>query len=155
LRCHVHLRRGVPSTKFPLPPDLVTFYELCGGIELFPDRPFGFRILPPEELQLANPVLLGEFYIEHKAKFDADISANWYLVAKGTSSPEAITIDLQPDRAGRCYDSFWDVYATPNSKIVAGSFTELVASLYNSQGENLFWEKSSFALGCAYDSILR
>jgi antitoxin YokJ len=123
----------------------------CGGVELFRGERFGFRIASPEEFVPSNPLLWGKFYLKHKAEYDADRSAAWFLAARGLDSPEAVVLDLSPERRGRCYDGFWDVYATGNSQVVAGSFTELIERLYAARGTSPFWERSDFDLGQAYD----
>jgi hypothetical protein len=153
--------RLLPAKDLPPPPPnprsfpnyLITFYRLCGGMVLFPARSFGFQIVPQEEMKPATPLLKGDFYLEHKEDFDSDISSGWYLIARGTNSMECVTIDLSESRRGYCYDSFWDVYATPDSKIVAKSFTELVERLYQAKGNAVYWADNSFDYGTAYGTI--
>jgi len=130
----------------------MAFYQRCGGLELFKDEVFGFRIAPPKEFVAGNPVLLGKYYLKNRNAIDSDQSAGWYLIARGTkSADEFITIDLNPAKCGYCYDSFWEVHATRNSKVVARSFTELVERLYATRGTDLYWEHSHFDMGRAYD----
>lgn len=151
--CEVLPPSVIPLVRAPLvlPDDVRAFYERCGGSVLFGKKAFGFRIMTPEEFVPANPVLLGEYYSENKDAIDSDISAGWYIIAQGTcSSIEYITIDLNAAKNGFCYDSFWDVHATGNAKIVAKSFAELIERLYSAKGEVLYWEHRSFNLGYAY-----
>lgn len=152
--CILHPPTGKPSipATASLPPDLSEFYERCGGASLFLNRGSGFTIVPPADLTPANPVLLGSYYLKRKEEIDQDISAWWYLIAKGRNPTESIVIDLHPERLGRCYDAFHQVYATADSKVVAHSFTALLEGLLQVRGENLYWEQDDFEdLGCAYD----
>ena len=154
--CHIVAPSTVPLVNSPLvlPQDLIAFYRRCGGLELFKEEVFGFRIVSPQEFVPANPVLLGNFYLENRYEFDADASGAWYLIARGIKSDEFITIDLNVTKNGYCYDSFWEVHATGNSKVVAQSFTELIERLYAARGTDLYWEHQAFNLGYARDSAL-
>jgi antitoxin YokJ len=151
--CVVLPATGIPNSPLPplaLPEDLLRFYQMCGGVVLFPQKPYSFQIVPPTEMLPANPILKGEFYREHKSEFDADISSAWFLIARGKDWMECITIDLSDSRRGYCYDSFWDVYATPDSKVVAKTFTELLENLYQGKGLEFYWQANSFNIGTAY-----
>jgi len=152
--CHMVALSTIPLVNSPLvlPQDLVAFYRRCGGVELFKEEVFGFRIVTPQEFVPANPLLLGNYYLENKHEFDSDESAAWYLIARGTKSDEFITIDLNAAKNGYCYDSFWEVHATGNAKVVAKSFTELVERLHAARGTDLYWEHRAFNLGHARDS---
>ncbi|QIF00743.1 hypothetical protein [Roseimicrobium sp. ORNL1] len=100
----------------------------------------------------ANPILLGSHYLKHQEEIDQDISAWWYLIAKGNNPTEAIVIDLHPERLGRCYDGFHQVYATADSRVVARSFTALIEGLLHAKGTSHFWEQEDFEdLGFAYE----
>jgi hypothetical protein len=152
-RCKVHPPSAGPAVPagLLLPVDLQQFYRCAGGLDLFSTQPFGFTIVGPNEFTPSNPVLLGDFYLRNKKAYDEDRSAFWYLIARGTKTNEFITIDLDKSRLGRCYDSFWEVYAKPDSKVVARSFTELVERLYAAKGNDLYWAGAEFDLGKAYD----
>ena len=128
-----------------LPNDLKVFYENCGGVCFFTDSAYGFTIVSPEEMVLANPIIVGELCGE-------DISSEWYIIGKDTEN-NYITIDLAKERLGRCYDSFWDRHGVVGEcAIVAQTFTELVSQLYSNQGKSLFWLDDDFNyLGDAYD----
>jgi hypothetical protein len=152
--CRIFPPSGIPD--FPardqaLPPDLKAFYERCGGMELFPGSTFGFRIVGPDEFVPANPLLLGDFYLKNKNEIDADESSGWFLIARGTASNQFIVIDLSAKKTGWCYDAFWEVFGTQNSKVVARSFTELVERLHAARGTDLYWEHNGFDLGHAYE----
>jgi hypothetical protein len=146
--CLVLPQAGVPTLEHGhiLTEDLRAFYSACGGIELFTDAPFPVRISRPDELALANPVIIGERY--------PDLSDSWYLIGRG-GGDEFISIDLAPERAGRCYDSFREVHGVPGSDpIIAQSFTDLIERLYKNGGQHWYWLESNFtSLGDAYDAV--
>lgn len=59
-------------------------------------------------------------------KTEYDISSNWYIIGRDMNK-EYITIDLNPLRLGRCYDSYWENHGVPgNCAIIATTFTELI-----------------------------
>lgn len=147
--CIVYNPCGLPvlDKDVELPDDLKIFYENCGGISFFTNREYGFTIVGPEEMVLANPVIIGELCEE-------DISSQWYILCKDNNN-NYITIDLAKERVGRCYDSFWDRHGVVGEcTIVARSFLELLAQLYNNGGKSLFWLDDDFIyIGDAYDGI--
>lgn len=147
--CIVHSPCGLPliNKDNVLPNDLKLFYENCGGITFFVNKQYEFTIVSPEELVLANPVIIGELCEE-------DISSEWYIICKDTEN-NYITIDLAKARLGRCYDSFWDRHGVVGEcAIVATSFTELISRLFSSQGKSIFWLEQDFIyLGDAYDEV--
>ena len=140
--CRVLPRSGAPAHEilFKMPEDLVEFYEQCGGVEIYLDRNFGFRVVGPSELVPTSKALLSSnFYEKHRAELDEDRTASWYLLARGSGPEEAVSIDLGGERCGYCYDSFWDIYGTPHCRIVARSFTELLRRLIDAKGEVIYW----------------
>lgn len=145
--CVVHSPCGLPSLAdgVELPNDLKIFYENCGGISLFANKEYGFTIVSPEKMVLANPVIVGELCQE-------DISSKWYIICKDNEN-NYITIDLSKERWGRCYDSFWDRHGIVGEcSIVAKNFTELLTQLFHNQGKSLYWLEDNFVyLGDAYD----
>lgn len=147
--CIVHSPCGLPLVDegIDLPDDLKLFYKNCGGVSFYKNKKYGFTIVSPEEMVLANPVIVGELCEE-------DISSKWYIICKDSDS-NYITIDLATERLGRCYDSFWDRHGVVGEcAIIARNFTELVMELFNSQGESLYWLGSDHQyLGDAYDEI--
>ena len=147
--CIVYSPCGLPSLSegVDLPNDLKVFYENCGGVSFFTDSAYGFRIVSPEEMVLANPIIVGELCEE-------DISSGWYIIGKDIEN-NYITIDLAKERLGRCYDSFWDRHGVAGEcAIVAQTFTELISQLYSNQGKSLFWLDDDFnSLGDAYDEV--
>ena len=145
--CKIYPPDGIPVIKagLKMPDDLRDFYEICGGVELFPEKEYGFTILSPKDITLANPIIIGELCEE-------DISSTWYVLCKDRNE-NYITIDMDKKRLGRCYDSFWDRHGVVGEcPIVAMSFTELLMSLLTQKGEKLFWLEKDFEyLGDAYD----
>lgn len=145
--CLVRQPAGMPqvSQDFSLPQDLLEFYELCGGLDLFRGADFGISISSPEELKPSNLVILGE-------SFPEDISHSWFIVAH-TVDREHLSIDLSRERAGRCYDSFHETHGIAGSSpVIANSFSELLGRLLDSRGGHWYWLSPEFEeLGDAYD----
>ncbi len=154
--CFVASPQGIPEIApgHKLPGDLLQFYSLCGGVTLFNSSAYRMTIVPPDKFTFANPIMFAGLAPEEVAAIVPadDISWSWYLVGEGDGA-ERITIDLAPERNGRCYDSFWDSYAMPGySPIIAFSFTELLLRLLENQGDHWYWCRPDFKpLGDAYD----
>jgi hypothetical protein len=146
--CKVLPPNGIPHIEdnLQLPEDVRIFYESCGGIILFEHADYRTNIVPPQEFVLANPVIVGE-------RCEEDISSNWYIVANDGKG-EYLTIDLDPSRLGRCYDSFYDRHGVVGeSQIIALSFTELLERLMRNKGQYWYWLENDFiSLGDAYDN---
>src|SRR5437868_12639930 len=102
--CKVFPSVGQPVIENPkaiIPPDLREYFARSGGIELFRDKPWGFRISGARDFVPANPVLKGDFYFTNKKAFDQDRSSLWYIIARGIHAPsEVITIDVSEERNG-------------------------------------------------------
>lgn len=148
--CRIFTAVGFPiiSQQHRLPDDLRVFYESCGGLVLFEHANFPTFIVPPKDLVLANPVIVGELA-------EYDISASWYIVASNGTDSQKITIDLDLERLGRCYDSFWDRHAVAGSStIIARSFTKFFERSLDSGGDEFYWNRPDFSpLGDAYDGL--
>ncbi len=132
-----------------LPDDLREFYDRCGGATVRVGHPYGLDLRAPDQLVLSNSLVAGQ-----EAVPAGDISESWYVVASGVGSGiDLISIDLHPDRLGRCYDSFWDVHASPgNCDVVATSFTDLLRRALLSEADSWWWTEDPFeGLGDAYD----
>jgi len=146
--CRVFPPAGAPQVRpeHTVPDDMQTFYRLCGGVALFDDAVFRTIIGGPSEVVPANPVIRFE-------EGAYDISWSWYLLASDGTDSQRMTIDLDPTRLGRCYDSFWDRHAIAGSTtIIARSFTEFLSRSYASKGTGLYWLRDDFVpLGDAYD----
>lgn len=145
--CKVRLPVGEPQLELEhtLPPDVRQFYQLCGGVDLFPNRDYSHFFVPPDEVVLANPVLLGQ-------RVEGDRSNSWYLIAHDGNG-DYLTLDCGPERTGWCYDSFHETYGLfGQTPVIARSFTELLERCYANRGGYLYWLRDDFvSLGDAYD----
>lgn len=150
--CKFYPPQGLPENIEQgdvLPKDLLEFYTICGGVELFTNVDFGVSIVPSDKFVLANPIIVGE-------KCEYDISSHWYIFGD-LGSGNYLSIDLHPDRLGKCYDSHWDSHGVVGSStVVAISFTDLLNRILVSkgEGESWYWYSDDFeSLGDAYDGI--
>ncbi|MCX7571380.1 SMI1/KNR4 family protein [Tumebacillus sp. DT12] len=147
--CEVYPAAGLPAVEpeHSLPVDVREFYQACGGVELFKSADYAAVIVTPQEFVLANPVIVGERYEE-------DITSNFYIIAREAGG-EYLTIDLDAERLGRCYDSFSDRHGiVGETQIIALSFTELLENLIRNKGRYWYWlEDDHVSLGDAYDDI--
>jgi len=154
--CIVDSPKKLPeiSSQHILPKDLRKFYQLSGGVSLYHSSVYSIKIVSANEFLLANNVLFSGINKNDLLASKEDISWAWYIVGEGENG-QLITIDLAPERLGRCYDSFWDCHAMPGySPIVAKSFTELLLRLFENQGNHWFWLQSEFeSYGDAYDEF--
>jgi len=145
--CEVYQSQGQPdvSAHHVLPDDLRRFYALCGGLSLYERANYPVFFSRPKEVVPANPVIAGE-------QVGDDISASWYVIANDGAG-EYLTIDLHPQRLGRCYDSFSDRHGVAGScPIIATSFTDFLERLVANQGRHWYWLEPDFrSLGDAYD----
>ena len=146
--CAVRPPAGMPSVDegHVLPDDLRRFYELCGGVELFPEEGvYSSTIVGPAGLVLANPVIWVGLREEEMAATRGHPSWSWYIVAKAPNA-QWLTIDLDPARLGTCYDSFRDSHPV-DSDTIALSFTEPLRKLYEGRGGYWYWLEEGFELG--------
>jgi antitoxin YokJ len=139
-----------------LPPDVKEFYEVCGGMILFENESYSVKIVSPNEVVLANPVIIDEEIIEaEKAKgdYESKISTGWYIIADLDNS-DYLVIDFNKNRLGKCYKAFWDSYPSiGDTPIVANSFTELLNQLVLNKGGYWYFLEDDFkSLGDAYDN---
>lgn len=143
--CTVTPPQGQPITPLPLPKDLQRFYDICGGVMLFENSAAPLQISSPEHFVPSNQVLIG--YLVGN-----DPSDNWYLIGK-SGEEQLVSLDLNPQRLGRCYDSFWDRHGVVGScSVVALSFSEFLQHALSARGSELYWLSTKFApLGDAYD----
>lgn len=145
--CIVHPPCGYPNIKdnHTIPTDIWEFYKMCGGIELYYDTTYAISLVSPDKFTLANPIIIGE-----RAK--EDISSSWYIIGS-TNNGEYITTDLNCNRLGKCYDSFWDNHGLVGEcPVIAFSFTDLLNNLIENKGERWYWLRDDFIhLGDAYD----
>jgi antitoxin YokJ len=139
------------ASDYELPQDLVEFYSLCGGVELFGSSAYSMEIVASGRLVRANPVIFSGMDEQQIQQTSNDISWSWHIIGEGENR-QYVTIDLAPERLGRCYDSFWDTHAMPGSSpIIALTFTELLSRLLDSQGNHWYWLQPDFSfIGDAY-----
>jgi hypothetical protein len=156
--CTVHPPSGLPCIEKAnlLPTDVIEFFSLCGGLNLFECESYTVRIVTPQEVIPANPVIIGEEIIEEekvKGSYDAQISKEWYIIAD-LSNSDYIAIDFSKRRNGRCYQAFWDTYPSMgDTPIIASSFTELLMKLVENKGQYWYFLEEAFvSLGDAYDN---
>lgn len=152
---------GLPVVRVgeELPPELVEFYSLCGGMTLFAGTPDEVRIHGPDTFVPARRdagsgnTFLGANEEVVGAAYPDDISHTWYMLAR--SGLERASIDCSPVRAGRCYDSFWDCHGVAGScNIIAQSFAEFLELQLAVKEPTVFWTEPGFlGFGDAYDEI--
>lgn len=144
--CILELPSGMPALpdNFTLPLDVREFYSLCGGIDMFPNENWGWRILKPSEVLRADIVLFEIDYRRNPKEFDGTPSQSLFMIAVRGCGPDYISIDTDPARAGRCYDAFHDVHATESSQLLALSFTELLNKLFEWRQNGYFWENAFY-----------
>lgn len=81
-----------------------------------------------------------------------DISHDWYMIDRDPDQ-QYLTIDLNPQRVGRCYDGFIGRHAVAlECQIIATTFADLLTRLVNNKGDYPYWLQDTFEpLGLAYD----
>jgi len=117
-----------------LPDDLGEFYSICGGLICYTQHGgFPIEILQPSDVKISNVVLL-------RNRYEEDISSSWYLIADAKDG-NFISIDFEPARLGRCYESFEYSHAVANNcPVIAISFTELINNIYKYTGDYFYWK---------------
>ncbi len=157
--CIVLPPSGLPQVEnnLAIPDDVKEFYSLCGGMSLFEGAAYAIKIVKPEEVVFANPVIIGEDIINaeiEKGTYDSEISRDWFIIADLYNSDYAV-IDFNKERMGQCYKAFWDSYPEMGgTPIIAKSFTELLEHFINNGGEYWYFLKDDFVpYGDAYDGI--
>jgi hypothetical protein len=139
-RCRFGPPKGSPSIPFNLrlPEDLNQFYARFGEARLFGD-PMDPRchILPPVQF-----VQIG-LAVCNQETTDL-LQSSWYALAH-VQDGNYFAIDLAPERLGRCYDVFHEVfYNRPyDCKVIALSFTELLNSVAQA-GDDCWWLAKGF-----------
>ena len=133
--CQAYSADGLPGIRDDevLPDDLRKFYELCGGADLFLGTRYPTHIVSPDNFVPANPIVLVGLTSEQLSDPTYQFSNSWYIIADNGSG-EYITIDLNPNRLGYCYDSFWDTHPF-DSTIIAYSFKDLLMHLISDHGK--------------------
>ncbi len=145
-RCQVSPPSGQPVTRAGLvvPPEVVRFYELCGGADLFVGSDHPLSLVSPKRFRSANLEIVGE-------EIDNDISSSWFVIAEGRSG-EYVSIDLGPEHLGRCYDSYVDRHGVAGScAVIALSFCEFLERCLLAKGDRYYWLVDQFVgYGDAY-----
>jgi hypothetical protein len=136
--CVVFPPSGLPVVEpdHQLPDDLLAFYRICGGIDLFTEAAFPTRIATPAEFTVATPVIFNGVPPEDLAATLGEPSWSWYIVAYGPNS-HYITVDLDPSRLGTYYNSFWMLHPG-NSPVIARSLAEVLSNLLATAGA-FYW----------------
>jgi hypothetical protein len=134
--CVVRPPRGQPELRpgLALPGDLVSFYELCGGVLLSARAALPLRVSGADELVPAAPRLLTEELAASELEADPSsvVSTCFVIVDNGTggATDRHVVIDLHPARLGRCYETFWDRFGLAGDMpVVAAAFGDLLAGL--------------------------
>ena len=145
--CVVRPVAGMPGLPqgIALPSDLSGFYRACGGMDLCQNSGYPISVAAPGQLIPSNLAVLGETNL-------GDRSDQWYAIAV-TQDREYLSIDLDPARSGRCYDSFHETHGlVGESTVIATSFTDLLSRLIANAGRHWYWLEAGFrSLGDAYD----
>ena len=147
--CTISPPSGIPAVLpgHAIPDDVLAFYRVAGGASLFPGSDYEYNILPPGEVRPANAVM----------KIDSgegDISDAWYVIADDRGG-DYLSIDFDPTRLGRCYDSFHETHGmVGDTPIIARSFSELLERLLENRGSYPYWLRDDFQpIGDAYDGM--
>lgn len=158
--CRILPAAGQPtiSPEHVVPEDVRAFYDLCGGVVIGDGFPYEVRVVGPNECVLANEVILadntlGDLADEVRDQLSGDVSRDWYIIAE-VENGNYLVIDFGRRHTGRCYDAFWETYATPGQMpVVAMSLTALIQRLYEHRGRHWYWLQPEFErVGDAYDA---
>jgi len=141
--CVVLPAQGLPLLSLELPHDLRRFYELCGGIDMFPHEDWGWRIVKPEEFKpiLVQECLMSLFNEGHGTGLEDTL---YYLAVRG-AGPDSASIDLRPETLGLCYDTFsGDIFSPLH--VIALSFTEMLFRMFQERQKTCYWAECAY--GC-------
>lgn len=168
--CDVRPPAGLPRIRpqHVLPDDVRSFYTACGGftwnLRVESRLWDSFSVLAPEEVVPANPKVccIPEEELKTMGMDERGISWDWYVIA-ADGNGDYMSIDLNPSRLGRCYDTFHETYAVPGESPILGfSFTQFleritarIESTRHSQWNWIEGGLGTMALGDAYDNDLR
>ncbi len=165
--CQVYPKNGQPKAELKLPDDVIEFYNLCGGVELFSyykliekgkmkdTEHYPCIFVKPEEVVGATKALVGDSaYEEYKEDYDKQVYKDWVTIVD-LYDGNYIVMDLNEKRLGRCYRAYWDTYALEGDMpVIAESFTELLEFLVNNKGGYFpFLEDDFSPYGDAFDGI--
>lgn len=152
--CYVLPPSGLPSIEngVMLPQDVIRFYELCGGVELYKSKDYCVEFVRPTDFVPTSPLVWDEEIINaSRDVFEVKIATTWYRVVDLGDS-NFVAIDLNLNKSGRCYKAFWDSYAVKDeTPIIANSFTELLSRFIDNNGEHWYFMQDDFvSYGDAY-----
>ncbi len=100
---------------------------MCGGVLLFPAEEEGWDVGVPEQFVRTDE--------QHGLDSPLPAPHMWTIANVHDSRIAPLSIDLRPERLGRCYDAFWDIHASPgNQPVAALSFSELLTVLFRARG---------------------
>jgi antitoxin YokJ len=156
--CVVHTPAGLPKVgnNFNLPEDVIEFYTLCGGVELYNDSDFPYTVLPPNKVKPSTPIIFGaEGMNEFKRDLAGDDPTNNFFTIVEDDNGDYLVLDLDSERLGFCYDAFHENYGSPGDMpVIALDFTELLTRLVENEGKDIYWLDGDFnPYGDAYDNI--
>jgi antitoxin YokJ len=133
---------SIDGERHHVPEDVAEFYRLCGGVSLFAESDYSIEIVAPHKLRPTNERMFRGLRPDQIATSYGHPCWDWYTIADAGNG-QHISVDLHPDRLGRCYDAFWETYPA-ESGLVATSFTDLVERLYANGGNYWYWLEADF-----------
>jgi hypothetical protein len=150
--CFLESPKGLPIIEgnHEVPEDLKFLYSIAGGISLFPNRDCCCFVLPPEEIQLVGPKVLGQDLWQTFAPEEIKPLLSLYTIIHDGNG-DYFSIDFNKKRLGYCYDTFHETLVG-DCPMIATSFVDLLERLYANKGGYWYWLKKDFVpLGNAYD----
>ena len=130
------------------------FFRLCGGAVLNIGEGAEIVIVSPRDFSEINRSLYPEGDVIWE-ELEGDVSQEWFLIASDVGKGQYVSIDMNDDRLGWCYDSFLETHATPgDSTVIAKSFTEFLQNTMSSP-QRFYWLCDTYvSYGDAYDNLL-
>jgi hypothetical protein len=140
-----------------VPADLGEFSRRCGGLVLFENADFPWWVWPVGHLVPAGPRLLGAETARQVAADDPEELTNGCFVVAddgtGASTAPHVVIDLNTERAGRCYVTGWDTFGlVGDMPIIAVDMAGLIRWLLEAGGTSPYGLERK--LGDAYQPML-
>lgn len=131
--CEVLPPSGAPAigSRMELPPEVVRFYQLCGGakIGLFEDDYFSWLIVPPSRFVEALPLVLGLSYESEKSFWEHHWAQCFYLIAENQNAEERIVVSCGERYFGLFFDGHQESFACDNMRLIARTLPELLLAL--------------------------
>lgn len=141
------------TPRVQIPPDVLEFYELCGGLQsvVIHDSDLILSVASPQEFSWALPTILGEAFESSYAAFQDNRSSYWYLIGRGDTD-EYFAIDLSSSRYGYCYFIKLYFFGQPGRiPIIADSFSKFLDMVYSAAEWGEEWSWYDLELGDAFD----